>query len=207
MTPKRPDITVSPAFFGTASARFKDAMLVRTEVFVEEQKVPAENERDDDDDNSFHWVAYAASSTSPSSAPIPIATARLVLPPYDPHPREGPAVHPPEGYLKIGRLATRKPWRGMGVGGLVVEEVVRFAGEELGKRMQDVAGNGSGIKWDGRLLAHAQIQVKGAWMRMGFFPGSQVEKGEELGMVELGEWIEEGIMHCAVWRMAKVEQK
>ncbi|TGZ84670.1 hypothetical protein EX30DRAFT_360683 [Ascodesmis nigricans] len=170
MTKPRPDIIIAPAFQGTSSPRFQDAMLVRTEVFVEEQKVPAENELDSDDKTSWHFVAYTSSSSS--NIPIPIATARIVLPPYDPHPREGPALHPPSGYLKIGRLATRKAWRGKGVAGLLVEEVVRFASENLGRVVEE---------WDGRLLAHAQIAVREAWGRMGFLSGSRVEGGEERG--------------------------
>lgn len=37
---------------------FLDAMEVREQVFVEEQKVPLENEFDSDDARSCHWVSY-----------------------------------------------------------------------------------------------------------------------------------------------------
>lgn len=46
---------------------FKEAMSVREEVFVHEQKVPLENELDEDDPRSYHWVVYASVGTSNSS--------------------------------------------------------------------------------------------------------------------------------------------
>ncbi|KAL1302687.1 hypothetical protein AAFC00_003050 [Neodothiora populina] len=93
---------------------FCDAMSVREEVFVEEQKVPLENEFDLDDPRSFHWVAYASvgtRNTEQTSAAIDgakkedgvveadgsgrkgstanklaVGTIRLVPPPHPPHP-------------------------------------------------------------------------------------------------------------------------
>ncbi|KAK3064742.1 hypothetical protein LTS18_004400 [Coniosporium uncinatum] len=46
---------------------FIDAMSVREEVYVKEQKVPLENEFDDDDARSYHWVVYASVGNSSSS--------------------------------------------------------------------------------------------------------------------------------------------
>jgi predicted GNAT family N-acyltransferase len=69
-----------------------DAKLIRFEVFVEEQKVPAELEMDQMDAVCLHAVAYAADGT-------PIGTGRLL----------------PDGH--IGRMAVRKIARGTGVGG------------------------------------------------------------------------------------------
>lgn len=84
---------------------FCDAMSVREEVFVEEQKVPLENEFDLDDPRSFHWVAYASVGTSSAEQAaaaqngatssgrkgstankLAIGTIRLVPPPHPPHP-------------------------------------------------------------------------------------------------------------------------
>ncbi|TKA70419.1 hypothetical protein B0A49_09219 [Cryomyces minteri] len=45
---------------------FVEAMSVREEVFVKEQKVPLENELDADDPRSYHWVVYASVGTSSS---------------------------------------------------------------------------------------------------------------------------------------------
>lgn len=87
---------------------FIDAMTIREEVFVKEQKVPLESELDEDDPRSFHWVAYASIPTKQSSpdvkpqnghadpkrristsTKIPIGTIRLVPPPHPPHPAPG----------------------------------------------------------------------------------------------------------------------
>lgn len=80
---------------------FLDALVVREEVFVKEQGIPADNELDEDDARSFHWVVYASlpAKSSPAdstdgtshdhtnerrtatSTKIPIGTIRLVPPP------------------------------------------------------------------------------------------------------------------------------
>lgn len=79
---------------------FRDAMSVREEVYVEEQKIPLENEFDLDDPRSFHWVAYASvgvsaqeAATSPPSGrkgstanKLAVGTIRMVPPPHPPHP-------------------------------------------------------------------------------------------------------------------------
>lgn len=92
---------------------FCDAMSVREEVYVEEQKVPLENEFDMDDPRSFHWVAYASVGVSSeqqqadaenaqegrlgqqgrrkssTANKLAIGTIRLVPPPHPPHPLPG----------------------------------------------------------------------------------------------------------------------
>ncbi|PHH92781.1 hypothetical protein CDD83_5187 [Cordyceps sp. RAO-2017] len=79
-------------------ALFIDAMKVREQVFVEEQKVPAENEFDADDSRSCHWVAYlgadhaddlAVRDASRRDRPTPVGTIRMVPFPHDPHPKAG----------------------------------------------------------------------------------------------------------------------
>lgn len=94
---------------------FRDAMSVREDVFVKEQKVALENEVDIDDARSFHWVAYASVGTSSSDGAaamdgvnkdsattaehpgrkgstamrLAVGTIRLVPPPHPPHPEPG----------------------------------------------------------------------------------------------------------------------
>ena len=80
------------------------ASLIRNEVFVAEQKVPAELEMDDMDALSLHAIAYDAQGT-------PIATGRLL----------------PDGH--IGRLAVRKHGRGTGIGGAVLQALIAAARE------------------------------------------------------------------------------
>ncbi|GKT47208.1 uncharacterized protein ColSpa_07389 [Colletotrichum spaethianum] len=85
---------------------FCDAMEVREAVFVEEQKVPAENEFDADDSRACHWVSYASVNKvvekevldaagnivkprRSSTRSTPIGTIRLVPFPHAPHPKNG----------------------------------------------------------------------------------------------------------------------
>lgn len=74
---------------------------LRIEVFVDEQKVPLEEEFDDDDPRSAHVLALAPDGT-------PVATGRLV----------------PGG--RIGRLAVVAAWRKRGVGALVFERLLEL---------------------------------------------------------------------------------
>ena len=73
----------------------QDATAIRFEVFVDEQKVPAEIELDDMDAVCLHAVAY-------DDAGKAIGTGRLL----------------PDGH--IGRMAVRQPGRGTGVGGAIL---------------------------------------------------------------------------------------
>ncbi|KAK4121857.1 hypothetical protein N657DRAFT_576606 [Parathielavia appendiculata] len=86
---------------------FLDAMTVRSQVFVQEQKIPQANEFDADDPRSAHWVIYAsvnhtitpavADATTgeiirprqSSTQSVPIGTLRLVPFPHPPHPVQG----------------------------------------------------------------------------------------------------------------------
>jgi predicted GNAT family N-acyltransferase len=94
----------------TVPQTFREAMEVRDEVFVQEQKVPLENELDEDDPRSFHWVVYASVGNTAAPSPsalrpvdarvaagderrrsgstatrVPVGTIRLVPPPHKSH--------------------------------------------------------------------------------------------------------------------------
>lgn len=75
---------------------------IRTEVFVEEQRVAPELEWDDEDERAWHVLAM-----TPDGAAI--GTGRLL--------RDG----------HIGRMAVLRPWRGKGAGGALLAELVRLA--------------------------------------------------------------------------------
>jgi predicted GNAT family N-acyltransferase len=79
-----------------------DAKLIRFEVFVQEQNVPAELEMDNMDAVCLHAVAYAEDGT-------PVGTGRLL----------------PDGH--IGRMAVRKPGRGNGIGGELLQALMAQA--------------------------------------------------------------------------------
>ncbi len=81
---------------------------LRTEVFVDEQKVPAEMEWDADDATALHCVAL-------NRMGLPLATGRLW-------------VHEP-GVGRIGRMAVKKQMRGSAVGRRVLAALLDAARE------------------------------------------------------------------------------
>lgn len=82
--------------WGTCGA---DAAAVRHEVFVLEQHVPLEEEMDDLDAVCMHAIAYGPDGE-------PVGTGRLL----------------PNGH--IGRMAVRKPYRGHGIGSLLLNRLI-----------------------------------------------------------------------------------
>ena len=82
------------------------ARAIRTEVFVEEQRIPAEMEWDAADTDCVHAVAY-------NRFGLPLATGRLLQ-------------HVP-GVAKIGRMAVGQATRGSGVGRAVLDALMSAA--------------------------------------------------------------------------------
>ena len=82
------------------------ASPLRTEVFVHEQKVPAEMEWDHEDDTALHAVAL-------NRMGMPLATGRLLQ-------------HAP-GVARIGRMAVKKPMRGSDLGQRVLHALMDAA--------------------------------------------------------------------------------
>jgi predicted GNAT family N-acyltransferase len=78
------------------------ALLLRHEVFVREQGVPVDLERDNCDPEAIHALVIDAQEN-------PIATGRLL--------REG----------RIGRLAVARPYRGQGLGQRVLQALIDHA--------------------------------------------------------------------------------
>ncbi len=91
-----PDFRVEPADYRTD---FADLRAVRESVFVEEQRVPIEEEWDELDPHCRHVIARDALHR-------PVGTGRLT----------------PE--RKIGRMAVLPEWRGKGVGGALLEALL-----------------------------------------------------------------------------------
>ena len=91
---------------GAWDALGADAGRLRSEVFVREQRIPAELEWDDADANCLHAVAY-------NRLGQPVATGRLL---------------PPEGGVgRIGRMAVHQVLRGGGVGAQVLRTLAAAA--------------------------------------------------------------------------------
>jgi predicted GNAT family N-acyltransferase len=79
------------------------AAPIRFDVFVREQRVPAEIELDENDAVSVHAIAFDGEQA--------IGTGRLL----------------PDGH--IGRMAVVRQWRGRGIGSLILEKLVQAARE------------------------------------------------------------------------------
>ncbi|RDA83792.1 hypothetical protein CP532_4600 [Ophiocordyceps camponoti-leonardi (nom. inval.)] len=194
---------------------FADATEIRQRVFVEEQKVPVENEFDADDSRSCHWVVYVTSKEER----VPVGTIRLVPFPHDPHPQvggrywngvlEGSTETPPqagdrptsfhdgkEPYVKLGRLAIAKEYRGMGLAGLLVQAALRWMEANpsyfdsiIPKPCPNLPTLVEMPRWNGLVCAHAQQQAVGAWTKWGF----HVDEA-------MGSWWEEGIAHLGMFQ-------
>jgi YbgC/YbaW family acyl-CoA thioester hydrolase len=82
------------------------AKSIRTEVFIEEQKIPADMEWDEADMQCEHAVAF-------NRFGLPLATGRLV--------RHAPGV------ARIGRMASIQSVRGSGVGRCVLDALMKSA--------------------------------------------------------------------------------
>ena len=102
------------------------AAAIRLAVFVEEQGVPTEIEMDEADARSLHALAYHGGEA--------VGTGRLL--------RDG----------HIGRMAVLKRWRGRGVGGLILRELVAAAR----------------LRGDPAVLLSAQVHALGFYRAHGF---------------------------------------
>lgn len=91
---------------GTWDALGRDASPIRTEVFVDEQKIPAAMEWDDADASALHAVAFNRFGAA-------LGTGRLL-------------DHVP-GVAKIGRMAVRQSVRGSHVGRAVLDALLAAA--------------------------------------------------------------------------------
>lgn len=83
-----------------------DALEIRRQVFIEEQGVSENIERDSYDDDAVHVIAYDNDK--------PVATARLIN---------------KDGEYYIGRVATLKEKRGFGLGTIVMKALLEYAFE------------------------------------------------------------------------------
>lgn len=199
-------------------AVFNDALVVRTQVFVDEQKCSADAEIDDDDPRSWHWVMYDkvhgdedCGNITTGSCFTPIAVIRLVPPPHIAHELVGlgqvcmePQATKPttalgydtkhEPYIKLTRVAVVKRFRGRGLARRLVDTALEWARQhateidEASTRRQDLR------PWKGLVLVHAQVAVEKMYEKMGFVT-------DEL----LGRWDEEGIEHLGMWRRIEVD--
>ncbi|NNG74917.1 GNAT family N-acetyltransferase [Acinetobacter sp. ANC 4277] len=81
-----------------------DAKLIREQVFIQEQQIAVEDEWDAEDAVSVHFVVYNQDQ--------PIATARLLQ------------------NNSVGRVAVLKSHRGVGIGKLLMQQIIQQARHE-----------------------------------------------------------------------------
>lgn len=95
----------------------------------------------------------------------------------------------------IGRVATRKEYRGRGYGRVLIEEALGWAGVHAGNMVGDwVDKGGERGLWRGLVLIHAQVEVEGWYASIGW----RTDEG-------LGRWDEEGIQHVGMWRRVEIK--
>lgn len=166
------------------------------------------------------------------SRSVPIGTIRLVPFPHPAHPEPGSSYaadaletgpdvtssNPPpfiidrptsfhdgkEPYIKLGRLAVLKDFRGSGIAKLLVNaplvwlkqnpthfnpSVEKFGMDKLGASTTEEIP-----VWKGLVCVHAQDKVEPMWAKWGF----QLDEG-------MGTWIEEGIKHVGMFRRLDLE--
>lgn len=119
----------------TAPADLESAFEIRRRVFLIEQKVPPDEEFDEEDATALHVLAVADSE--------PIGTGRIVFRP---------------DYARVGRMAVLSSHRAHGVGGAILEELLRAARER-------------GVR---RIVLHAQVHAIGFYERFGFAASGDV---------------------------------
>lgn len=101
---------MSPGFdlFPGTDPNLKDALRIRSEVFVQEQGVPLELEIDDYDGIAWHVLAYEGN--------VPVATARL--------------VSVDACRIQIGRMATLVEFRRRGIAAQLLDLMLEYARRE-----------------------------------------------------------------------------
>lgn len=111
-----------------------------------------------------------------------------------------------EPYMKLGRLAVVKEYRGNGLSGLLIQTALSWLRSnpsffdpsitELGLEQMGASTETEIPKWGGLVCVHAQEQSVGTWAKLGF----QVDKG-------MGKWWEEGIPHVGMFKRLEVSPK
>jgi len=164
---------------------------------------------------------------------LPIGTIRLVPFPHEPHPEPGSSWDvdesaepkilqsstPPhivdratdfhdgkEPYVKLGRIAVLKEFRGHGTASLLVNSALGWIQQNptyFDRTLNDVSPSNVGeVKvedippWNGLVIIHAQKSVVKAWERWGF----QVDE-------KMGTWTEGGVPHVGMFRRLNVERE
>lgn len=178
-----------------------------------------------------------ARRASATAIRVPVATIRMIPPPHRPNQYmlnsntntdththgEAPQsmsdpFHPLEAYVKLGRLAALKAYRGLGLAKLLINAALDFATlnpdkvysppspTALEKAQMQGSHRDKEILWQGLVMIHAQTSLHAMWEKHGFHEELKNDHGE----VEIHaqpHWIEEGIEHMGMWKRLPVERK
>ena len=160
----------------------------------------------------------------------PIGTIRLVPFPHAPHPEPGSkftfdaseeeSSSPPpyiidrattyhdgfEPYIKLGRIAVVKEFRGAGISKILANAAIIWAQQNptffnpsvatMGMEKMGATSTDEIPVWNGLMCVHAQEQVEKAWAKWGF----KTDEG-------MGKWDEEGIMHVGMFQRLNIEKQ
>ncbi|PNP54213.1 hypothetical protein THARTR1_05420 [Trichoderma harzianum] len=111
-----------------------------------------------------------------------------------------------EPYIKLGRLAVVKDYRGYRFAGQLVKSALDWIKanpsffdpsiRELGLEQLGASTEAQAPQWGGLVCVHAQEQVAKAWAKWGF----EIDEG-------MGKWYEEGIPHVGMFLRLDIGQK
>ncbi|KAH6606697.1 acetyltransferase [Trichoderma cornu-damae] len=111
-----------------------------------------------------------------------------------------------EPYIKLGRLAVVKDYRGNRFAGLLVRAALDWVKDnpslfdpsvrELGLEQMGASTETQAPRWGGLVCVHAQEQVASAWAKWGF----EIDE-------DMGKWFEEGIPHVGMFLRLEIGQK
>lgn len=109
-----------------------------------------------------------------------------------------------EAYIKLGRMAVIKEFRGAGVASMLASAALSWAQENptfFNPSVTTVGMENLGAKcpedipvWKGLVCAHAQESAVRAWKKLGF----ELDEG-------MGSWEEEGIKHVGMFRRLPID--
>lgn len=109
-----------------------------------------------------------------------------------------------EPYVKVGRLAVVKEFRGHHIAGLLVKTLLSWLKanpaffnpsiKEMGLENIGATSERDVPKWNGLICVHSQEQVQGAWAKWGF----EIDEG-------MGKWEEEGIPHVGMFQRLDID--
>ncbi|KAK0639146.1 acyl-CoA N-acyltransferase [Cercophora newfieldiana] len=144
-------------------------------------------------------------------APLSRAEASRVVTPFVWPPQYERATDLHDGqepYLKLGRLAVLKEFRGRGIASQLIRSAINFAAVDadiwdpmasnIGFERVELTPSGGQLlpRWNGLFCCHAQETAVPIWEKHGF----KVDRS-------LGRWTEEGIPHVAMFLRVPVAKK